>query len=107
MSMFGQSIPCKKFDMSIRVPKDALTSDDWNKRWIPPKAGQFTELTKEDEFWAKDLGLGAVVDVRIEPIVLKFQARLDDLLYRELFKNTETGIFGKCQIQSAATAANL
>jgi hypothetical protein len=99
-------MPCVKFDTSVHVPKDAIIGGDWNSRWIPPKAGQFTEIGKEDECWARGLGLGTVAEVQLEPIQIQFQAILNERMYRELTKNTETGIFGKCQSQSAATAEN-
>jgi len=52
----------KMFRSTCTVPNDFINMEPLPETfWIPPEGGRFFCLTREDECWARPLGLGKVV----------------------------------------------
>ncbi len=77
----------EQYDLLLDVVLDDLVpQNDMTTRWVPPAAGQFTELTAEDEAWARPLGLGRVESVNLGPLIYKMKGQLSDWLNEEMLK---------------------
>lgn len=63
---------------------DLVPQNDLQTRWVPPPAGRFTELTAEDECWARPLGLGRLETIDLGPVIYKINQRLTDWLQHEM-----------------------